>query len=352
MDSTRCRQPLAQLRAPRIIVAPRPGAGSAPAGPPAGVTIRRAGGTAAGVGPHRPRDRREPLPGVLFRAELGRLAVAVAESGPDALGGRLPGGPLVLARPVSGALRVEQDGQNALVTPRTLVALDTSRPHHVVVPCRAHVVALLVPHALVGLNPEDTTGLTAATWSGTEAAAAPLFHLLAGIDRSIAQLAPATAEQLGSGITDLVGALLVRRLCRDTAAEAAELRRSLLLRIQSDARLNLSDPDLGPAGMARRHHVSLRYLHKVFHEQGLSPASWIRDERLARCRTDLLDPRLAHLTIAAIGERSGLRGASTFTRLFRERYGVTPGEFRRAAVHATATSPGAVAIVRTPAPVG
>ncbi|GAA2133880.1 hypothetical protein GCM10009760_10480 [Kitasatospora kazusensis] len=115
----------------------------------------------------------------------------------------------------------------------------------------------------------------------------------------------------------------------------AELARSplagpdLLLRIKGFARSRLADPDLKPGMLARHHHISLRHLQKLFRDHGQSPAGWIRDERLRRSRAELRDPRLDHLSVAVIGDRSGLYGASHFSRLFRKYYGVAPGEYRR-----------------------
>jgi AraC-like DNA-binding protein len=279
----------------------------------------------------------QPLPGTLFRARLGRLTAAVVECGrADRRGGGLPDGPLLLCCVVRGAARVEQDGRRTVAAAGTITLLDATRLYRLVVPRHVRMVVLAVPHPLVGLRPQTTTGVTTEPWPGAQGAGAPLYHALAGLDRSVAHLAPATAEQLGSGVAGLVGALLMERL-RRAGGDAAAPRHALLLRIQAYARQHLDDPDLRPAELARRHNISLRYQQKLFHEQGLSPASWIRNERLARCRAELHDPRLAHLSVAAIGERSGLRGASYFGRLFRQRYGISPGAFRRSPAAAAAS---------------
>jgi AraC-like DNA-binding protein len=47
-----------------------------------------------------------------------------------------------------------------------------------------------------------------------------------------------------------------------------------------------------------------------------------------RCRDDLADLRLSHLTVAEIAERWGFRSAAHFSRAFEARYGVTPSVFR------------------------
>ncbi|PBC78704.1 AraC-like DNA-binding protein [Streptomyces sp. TLI_235] len=143
-----------------------------------------------------------------------------------------------------------------------------------------------------------------------------------------------TAELLARGITGLVAQACADYMDRDPdsprpARSSGLARRAMLQRIKHFARSRLADPELKPEMLAQHHHISLRYLQKLFQDHGQSPASWIRDERLHRCCTELRDPRLAHLTIAMIGERSGLYGASHFSRLFRDRYGISPREYRR-----------------------
>jgi AraC-like DNA-binding protein len=143
-----------------------------------------------------------------------------------------------------------------------------------------------------------------------------------------------TAELLARGITGLVAQACADYMEHDPRSPgpvrgSGLARRAMLQRIKHFARSRLADPELKPEMLAQQHHISLRYLQKLFQEHGQSPASWIRDERLHRCCTELRDPRLAHLTIAMIGERSGLYGASHFSRLFRERYGLSPRTYRR-----------------------
>ncbi|MEV6210495.1 helix-turn-helix domain-containing protein [Kitasatospora sp. NPDC051914] len=143
-----------------------------------------------------------------------------------------------------------------------------------------------------------------------------------------------TTELLARGITGLVAQACADYMDRGLEAprparSSGLARRAMLQRIKHFARARLADPELKPEMLAQQHHISLRYLQKLFQEHGQSPASWIRDERLHRSCTELRDPRLAHLTIAMIGERSGLYGASHFSRLFRDRYGISPREYRR-----------------------
>ena len=51
--------------------------------------------------------------------------------------------------------------------------------------------------------------------------------------------------------------------------------------------------------------MSVRSLHQLFHDEGLTVAGWIRQRRLERCRRDLADPGLAARPIAAIAAQLG-----------------------------------------------
>jgi len=56
--------------------------------------------------------------------------------------------------------------------------------------------------------------------------------------------------------------------------------------------------------------------------------AWIREERLRKSRQLLVDTELGMQEIA---ETIGFRSACNFTTAFRERLGVTPSQYRKAA---------------------
>jgi AraC-like DNA-binding protein len=127
---------------------------------------------------------------------------------------------------------------------------------------------------------------------------------------------------------------LVRRLYLDVDATQSARPHSqaeLVLHAQAYIDGSLGDPNLNPERVARACFISTRYLHRVFAGQGLSVCDWIRSERLEQCRNDLTDPTFAEVSISAIASRWGLPSAPHFSRLFRDAYGCSPREFRRAA---------------------
>jgi AraC-like DNA-binding protein len=118
-------------------------------------------------------------------------------------------------------------------------------------------------------------------------------------------------------------------------------RRALLLRIRGFIDQRLGDPELSPGGIAAAHHISIRYLHKLFEAEGTTVAGWIRSLRLERCRRDVLNPALQARPVHAIAARWGIIDAQRFSRAFRATFGLPPAEYRRLHLGAAAGQPDA-----------
>ncbi|WP_413205987.1 helix-turn-helix domain-containing protein [Rhodospirillum sp. A1_3_36] len=91
---------------------------------------------------------------------------------------------------------------------------------------------------------------------------------------------------------------------------------------------HLHEEDLSLSRAAEANRISLRYLHMLFHPTGESASAWILEQRLERCRMALEDPRFDTRKISEIGWRWGFKDASSFSRAFKLRYGMTPRDYR------------------------
>lgn len=60
-------------------------------------------------------------------------------------------------------------------------------------------------------------------------------------------------------------------------------RAHLLARIRAHIDDHLADPGLSPGTVARAHHISVCYLHRLFGAEGITVARFIRQRRLDRC---------------------------------------------------------------------
>jgi AraC-like DNA-binding protein len=181
-----------------------------------------------------------------------------------------------------------------------------------------------VVRATVGLVrvAERDAGCPAVLGAGGDHERYRLIVQLHGNEEQVGQRLPAV-------VLNVVTVAMADRV--DEPVPLQDMRRGELVdRIRGFIESHLGDPQLSPATVAAAHHISLRYLHKLFEPEARGVAGLIRQLRLERCRHDLLDPAQADRPVAGIAARWGFSSAAHFSRVFREAYGLPPAEFRRA----------------------
>jgi AraC-like DNA-binding protein len=237
-----------------------------------------------------------------------------------------------LAVQVSGSTMVAQGDHQAVLRAGDMVVYESTRPYTVLNTDRTELHYFQVPRSALGL-PDGTLDAVSGVRIGPDnnplaAVVAPFFDSLGSTD----VLDDPTAAALVAGPSlDLLRALIATHLAdRDLATPP--LHQSLVLRVQEYVRAHLADRDLTPASIAAAHHVSLRHLYKSLARAGIGLQETIRSQRLQECRRELRDPRSAHLTVGAVGARWGFVDASHFSRAFRDAFGLSPREWRRAAL--------------------
>jgi acetamidase/formamidase/AraC-like DNA-binding protein len=104
---------------------------------------------------------------------------------------------------------------------------------------------------------------------------------------------------------------------------------ALLQRICSAIERKLDDPELAPADVAQAEGISERYLQRLFEGTGDSFTRYLRRRRLHRTWTELSNPENGSQSVSEIAYRCGFGDAAHFSKVFRERFGVSPREFRR-----------------------
>jgi AraC-like DNA-binding protein len=94
---------------------------------------------------------------------------------------------------------------------------------------------------------------------------------------------------------------------------------------------SLADPDLSPPVVAARIAISVRYLHRLFAEQGTTFGRVLLQRRLVEVRRKLADPTFDHLTITELALAAGFSDPAHFSRAFKAAFGMTALAFRRSA---------------------
>ncbi|MGV9315084.1 AraC-like ligand-binding domain-containing protein [Streptomyces sp. NPDC003691] len=275
-------------------------------------------------------------PGTLRSARPGRILVT-----------RITGGPCTVERPPSlirsgdpelvkvalygaGRAGVEQDGRQCLTAPGDLVVYETARPYELRFWDPFDLIVLAVPRALLGPYTDPLAARTASALrtdgGGRRLAAALLRDTANDLDACSGKGGPYLADAL---VSVVLSALAEQGLSVRPSDDLAE-------RILGHCLGRLSDPRLSPESVARAHHISVRYLHKVLQGRGISLAAWIRSRRLERIRRDLADPSLAGRSVSVIAAGWGFLDAGHLSRALRAAYGQSAAEIRREAGRGTA----------------
>lgn len=120
---------------------------------------------------------------------------------------------------------------------------------------------------------------------------------------------------------------LAARPHSSVVSAATPSRTEFRARLLEHVRARFRDPDFTAARLAAEFHVSLRFVQQVLAEDGRSPATEIRRQRLELA--SVLISQGSSVSHAA--RASGFADPGTFNRAFRRHFGVPPSEWARRA---------------------
>lgn len=279
----------------------------------------------------------DPSPGTIVSRPLGSLQFSEVEAGPQTVSRdrRLiaRGGAqfLTVTLQHTGTARLTQDGRQALVTPGTFTCSDAGRPYTREQPDHFRFTAVRVPKSELGVSESDLRAITGTVFNGRHGTSGLVAGHLTRLSRWAAGYDAYTARRLAMTATDLL-AVLVRERRGLLHPQSSEATHALLARIKDYALRHIADPALSPERIAAEHHISVRYLHKLFRAEGTTVGRWVRHERLERCRRDLVGREgAADPAVSAVAQRWGFANPSYFSRAFRAAYAVSPREWQAGA---------------------
>jgi AraC family transcriptional regulator, positive regulator of tynA and feaB len=277
------------------------------------------------------------LDGELRVEDVGEVAVATLRSTPQ----RITRTPKLIADSDRELWQVavvrrgrgwlEQDDRQVRLSAGDLVIYETARPFRWSLPTAWEANVFTMPRAAVALTPAQSRLLTARRLPGSGGMSGVVSRFLRDLadHLDVPGQTPRTQRVLAD-VTDLVLGLVGEWLTEATpgARSAGHPRGALLVSVYDYIERHLREPDLTPARVAAAHAISPRTLHALFADQPLPVAAHIRTLRLRRCAADLLDPRTAAHSVAAIAAAAGFGDHRGFERAFVRLYGVTPGRYR------------------------
>jgi len=229
-----------------------------------------------------------------------------------------------------GEARMQQDGTSLLLGPGDVAIADPHRSWDYRFSGPFSHLSVIVPRSLLALHPDgpDATVLWhCPAHSRLAKAITSLSELIA--EEEAGAFGP-SGDVLGlhSALIDiLAGGLASSIPTTATGGHGARADQSFrrALRAIDD---HLRDPDLSSAKVAGLLGMSLRTLHRLFHQRELTVTGHILARRLDLCYRQLQSQRHRDRTITDIAFDCGFNDLSHFSRSFRRRFGVTPGAIR------------------------
>jgi AraC-like DNA-binding protein len=212
--------------------------------------------------------------------------------------------------------------------PGDLAIYDCRRPYTMAFGEAHQMSFLMFPCGRLRLPPAAVDQVLVTPVSSRESTGSLVAPFLWQLVANLEQSKGTVNCRLAGNVLDLLATMFGER-AGAPPTDPATVGRSLLLGVQAWIDAHLGDADLDPVTIAAANHISVRYLHKLFHADGTSVARWVRERRLDNCRRDLEDPALAQREVQAIARRWGFDAAAHFTKIFRASFGEPPGAYRR-----------------------
>ena len=230
---------------------------------------------------------------------------------------------------LDGRSEIRQAARSALLMPGEWGIYDTTRPYEVDVDDDAHFLVMQVPGKQSEAWLPAMRNAVARSFSARHGCGRMAMDLLRVALSEHAHLSDSAARDAANAVMQMMGLDISERAGGAGGQDQLEMRQAQLRRVQQYLVENLHDPDLSPATAAEALRVSRRYLYNLFAQAATTPADFILSARLERCRDMLADAAQTARQIGEIAFRHGFSDAARFSHAFRNRYGVSPSEYRR-----------------------
>jgi AraC-like DNA-binding protein len=210
------------------------------------------------------------------------------------------------------------------VGPGDVVLWTSDRPTEFTVTERLHKISLILPWSELRDRFPRGTELGGTVLDGRSGIGAVLRSQIESLALQLDALETDDLAAVRRATFELLTAALSSRIDHSPRS----LSRQHLQRVKDYVLDHLQDEDLSPTTIARAHHISPRYLHLLFAQTSQSVSAYIREERLLRCRESLGNAAYRERSVAEIAYQWGFNDPAHFSRVYKQRFGETPGRQR------------------------
>jgi AraC-like DNA-binding protein len=227
----------------------------------------------------------------------------------------------------SGVNGVFQDGREAVISTGQFVIYDTTRPYELRFEDSFSQTIYQMPRKLLQQRIGSFDTLTATAFSSDRPLERLAYEFLLGISKTLDHVDPATATRLLDQALDLVAMAFADRI-QQRSPEQSFHRSALLYRLKNYILTHLRDPELSMPRAAAAIGISPRYASDLMAAEQISFRSYVQMQRLERCKRDLSDPAQLARHVSDIAFAWGFNDLAHFSRIFKQRFGVSPRDWR------------------------
>ncbi|WP_342167276.1 helix-turn-helix domain-containing protein [Methylobacterium sp. SD21] len=274
----------------------------------------------------------QPFHGVLEATEVGSLLITrITQSAvttvatPATIRQHAKQDTLNVAITLQGEIFSTQDDRTSIQRPGDIVVLDR-RPTTMASKADTQTLFIEVPRERLERVLGPTRRYTSLTVGAAQAGTSLVTSFFAELVRTYGNLTPEMSERMASIGIDLIVASIAERLSQEPPQNLQAML--IVQRANAHIEANLTDVHLDPTQIASVAGVSLRYLQALFREQGRNIADWIWLRRLEIAAERLSDPGFTHISIGTLAFGCGFNNQSHFSRRFKDRYGLSPSDYR------------------------
>jgi AraC-like DNA-binding protein len=239
---------------------------------------------------------------------------------------------LIFVIPRKGSFSYSQFGREGCCSPSGSALIMCSEPYSAACSNNYSNITLKIPAQRVRDRVRDFETLCGQSLQGAPFLNIAIYNLVASFfDENVSLPCPhePLALRCAETIVDLVITTLLHERRNSDVGQSTH-RAVIQNRVLDYLRENALDPNLSPIRVAQANGISVSYMNKLLQASGQSMARFVREQRLVLCRDNLSRASMRHLSIARIAYDAGFNNQAHFASCFRERFGVTPREVRKA----------------------
>ncbi len=221
-----------------------------------------------------------------------------------------------------GSIRVNQAGQSCTLSEGDLCVLDEARSFRLIGEDCSKILFLRMSRTAALSRYPMLEKPFVTVFPSDEPGTRLLAETLLRFSASAAELRELQRSAMMNAVIQMLG--MAEPFSKLPTAPDWRVRRAL-----DYIEINLSVAGLTAESVAQDQRISRRRLDQLMHEAfGHSIASHLWSRRLEQAAADLRDPHRSDQSIAQIAFANGFEDAAHFTRAFKRRYSITPGQWR------------------------